>query len=218
MVNYVLENNIYFNRNKYKNHPDFLVDNLFKIHKPFESYGAGAGAGDSLENDLFIVHDNYKCKLKEYNKKNFDPFCRYKRIDLIYEKKFKIINNKKMLCEEKSFETTVAQLNFFKWAIENHILDYIIEHFNDILSSMNETEKKNKQQKTDKMKQIMKNNSNPTTDDEAELSGNEKSDDDLSLPNQINLNKKTKKKEAEGGYMKVLTHVCVRCGVFSKRN
>jgi hypothetical protein len=41
--------------------------------------------------------------------------------------------------KEKSLylESTIAQLNCFKWVIENKILDYIEEHYEDILQDMN---------------------------------------------------------------------------------
>lgn len=84
--------------------------------------------------NYIIVHDNYKCQLKEYNKKNFDPFCRWNRIRMYYDK-------------NKFFYTTIAQLNFFKWAIEKHILDYVIENLETIEKSMNEYEKSVKAEK-----------------------------------------------------------------------
>ena len=84
--------------------------------------------------NYIIVHDNYKCQLKEYNKKNFDPFCRWNRIRMYYDK-------------NKFFYTTIAQLNFFKWAIEKHILDYVIENLDTIEKSMNEYEKSVKAEK-----------------------------------------------------------------------
>jgi hypothetical protein len=34
-------------------------------------------------------------------------------------------------------ETTIGQLNFFKWAIENNIIDYIRTHYADIEQDMN---------------------------------------------------------------------------------
>jgi hypothetical protein len=34
-------------------------------------------------------------------------------------------------------ETTIGQLNFFKWAIENKIVEYIEDHYGDIESDMN---------------------------------------------------------------------------------
>ena len=34
-------------------------------------------------------------------------------------------------------ETTIGQLNFFKWAIDNKILDYIEQYYDDIERDMN---------------------------------------------------------------------------------
>ena len=60
----------------------------------------------------FTTYQSYKAQLKSYSKKKFDPFCRRKRIKFNYT-------------EDKSIETTIGQLNFFKWAIDNLIIDYI---------------------------------------------------------------------------------------------
>ena len=81
-----------------------------------------------------MIHDNYKCQLKEYNKKNFDPFCRWTRIRFYYTK-------------QKYFFTTIAQLNFFKWMIENYIIDYILDNLSTIEKSMIAYEKKIKNDK-----------------------------------------------------------------------
>jgi hypothetical protein len=67
----------------------------------------------------FIVFLEYKSQLKAYSKKQFDPFCRRSRIHYEYDK-------------GKKFETTIGQLNFFRWAIENLIIDYIMKHYNEI--------------------------------------------------------------------------------------
>ena len=72
----------------------------------------------------FIVHMNYKSQLKAYSKKQFDPFCRRDRINFFYDK-----NN--------SITTTVGQLNFFRWAIQNNILEYIEENIENIEKDMN---------------------------------------------------------------------------------
>tara|TARA_Y100000817_G_scaffold211862_2_gene166415 strand:+ start:3430 stop:4008 length:579 start_codon:yes stop_codon:yes gene_type:complete len=69
------------------------------------------------------VFHTYKSQLKAYSKKRFDPFCRRDRIN------FK--------CGNDNIETTIGQLNFFKWAISNLILEYIFIHKNDIEEDMN---------------------------------------------------------------------------------
>jgi len=72
----------------------------------------------------FKVYNDYKLKLKAYAKKKFDPFCRWERISIPYD-------------EKTYMETTIGQLNFFKWAIENNIIDYIRAHYADIEQDMN---------------------------------------------------------------------------------
>jgi hypothetical protein len=76
------------------------------------------------ETQRFKVYHDYKLKLKAYSKKRFDPFCRWDRITIPYD-------------ETKFMETTIGQLNFFKWAIENRIVDYIQEHYKEIEEDMN---------------------------------------------------------------------------------
>ena len=72
---------------------------------------------------------NYKAQLKSFSKKQFDPFCRRERISFKYN-------------ENDSVVTTVGQLNFFKWAIENDILKYIGNNLKDIEEDMNQNIKK----------------------------------------------------------------------------
>lgn len=74
--------------------------------------------------NMIIVHSNYKGQLKECSKKQFDPFCRRSRVRFYYGPR-------------KYFLTTVGQLNFFKWAIENYIVDYIEEYYREIEDDMN---------------------------------------------------------------------------------
>ena len=72
----------------------------------------------------FKVFIDYKLRLRAYGKKKFDPFCRWERIAMPYENDTKI-------------ETTIGQLNFFKWTLENNILKYIEEHRREIEEDMN---------------------------------------------------------------------------------
>ena len=72
----------------------------------------------------FKVYVDYKLKLKAYSKKRFDPFCRWDRISIPYK-------------GDKYIETTIGQLNFFKWALENKVIDYIDENYETIEEDMN---------------------------------------------------------------------------------
>lgn len=85
--------------------------------------------------ERFKVHLGYKQKLKAYNKKKFDPFCRWERITVPYDES-----------GETLIETTIGQLNFFKWALEHKIIDYIEDHYDEIEKDMmnrNSISKKN---------------------------------------------------------------------------
>ena len=72
----------------------------------------------------FKVYNDYKLKLKAYSKRRFDPFCRWDRITVPYN-------------ENSHIQTTIGQLNFFKWALENHVVDYIEQNYANIEKDMN---------------------------------------------------------------------------------
>ncbi|MHB1952224.1 MAG: DUF7197 family protein [Sulfobacillus sp.] len=76
----------------------------------------------------FFVYPEYKAQLKGYSKKQFDPFCRRNRIEFEYA----LGSGRK-----SAIITTIAQLNFFKWAIENGVLDYVEKHLEEITKDMN---------------------------------------------------------------------------------
>jgi len=88
----------------------------------------------------FKVYDDYKLKLKAYSKNRFDPFCRWDRINIPYT-------------NGKFIETTIGQLNFFKWALENKVIDYIEQNYNEIEKDMNN------RNSTSKRKEIVTDNS-----------------------------------------------------------
>lgn len=73
----------------------------------------------------FKVYNDYKLKLKAYSKKRFDPFCRWERTMV-------------PLDDNKYIETTIGQLNFFKWAIENNVIDFINQNYYEIDADMNQ--------------------------------------------------------------------------------
>ena len=90
-----------------------------------------------LKGTYNIVSNNFIDFLslsRSYSKKRFDPFCRRERIQFEYD-------------ENKHIETTVGQLNFFKWAIDNLIIDYIKLHYSEIEEDMNESYNMIKKQK-----------------------------------------------------------------------
>jgi len=76
------------------------------------------------EKTRFKVYSDYKLKLKAYSKKRFDPFCRWDRISIPYK-------------DGNYIETTIGQLNFFKWAIENGVIKFIEDNYDEIEQDMN---------------------------------------------------------------------------------
>ena len=72
----------------------------------------------------FKVYIDYKLKLRSYSKKRFDPFCRWDRINIPYK-------------NETHIQTTIGQLNFFKWAFDNNVIDYIEQNYSEIEKDMN---------------------------------------------------------------------------------
>jgi hypothetical protein len=74
--------------------------------------------------ERFKVFHNYKLELKAYSKVRFDPFSRRERIMIPYK-------------DDTCLQTTIGQLNFFKWAIENQVLEYIEKNYDEIEADMN---------------------------------------------------------------------------------
>jgi len=94
---------------------DWFATNYAK--KFFTVYEVGA-------NRRFKVYVDYKLKLKAYSKRRFDPFCRWDRITIPYG-------------NGTFIQTTIGQLNFFKWALENGVVAYIESHYGTIEDDMN---------------------------------------------------------------------------------
>lgn len=91
-----------------------------------------------LDGQEFIVYLSYKGQLKAYSKQYFDPNCRRERI------MFQIPGY-------ESFMTTIGKLNFFRWALDSNILEYIEGHeeeirkgYNTYLKEMIQTQRSNK--------------------------------------------------------------------------
>ena len=92
-------------------------------------------------NNVVNIYNDYKLQLKAYSKLLFDPFKRHFKIDFYY-------NNSNFIT------TTIGQLNFLKWLIENNIYNYILEHKQTIIKKMLDStkiiEKKKAQNKSKK--------------------------------------------------------------------
>jgi hypothetical protein len=146
VTNYCKKFNVLYNINDFKEKDSSLVENQTELQQLLQAQVPPSQVScqvpqvpcqvpqvpqltaqqkkDQSFDNFIIVHNNYKGQLKAYSKKNFDPFCRRNRIRFYYD-------------ENKYFITTVGQLNFFKWALENYIINYIKAHLKDIENDMN---------------------------------------------------------------------------------
>lgn len=88
--------------------------------------------------EIFRVFRSYRAQLKGSKKKEFDPFCRGETITLEYESP---IDGEKV-----AFETAICQLKFFKWAIENLVLDYVETNYNMIYEDMKQNSSKSQKE------------------------------------------------------------------------
>jgi len=93
---------------------DWFVTNYSKRHT----------IGYVLGGQEFMVYMSYKSQLKAYSKKLFDPFCRRERIMF-------------SLPGTEQFVTTVGKLNFFRWAIEKNVIEYLKVHREVVETEMN---------------------------------------------------------------------------------
>jgi hypothetical protein len=101
------------------------------------------------ENTVFFPFKSYKSQLKAYSKKYCDPFCRRERVIFDYQNNLIIDFKSTIKLNHKNYIiTTIGQLNFFKFAIQDLIINYAIENITDIENDMNGTLKKRETEKT----------------------------------------------------------------------
>ena len=120
------------------------------------------------EGDRFFVWTRFRSAEDGYSKEMFDPYCRKDRIIIPYDETTQIV-------------TTIGQLNFFKWAIVNKVIDYIIDHYEEITRDMN-------------IRLTQKNKHSVTEDSLSSLSSMSTED---SVVSNSNHNSKTRKKREE---------------------
>ena len=77
--------------------------------------------GDS---GYFNVYMNYRSQLKAFKKILFDPFRRRDRIMFHFDNK------------EDALNTTIGQLNFFRWAIDNDVIKHLEQNIEEVENDM----------------------------------------------------------------------------------
>jgi hypothetical protein len=157
---------------------DWFATNYAK--KFFTVYEVGA-------NRRFKVYVDYKLKLKAYSKRRFDPFCRWDRITIPYS-------------NGTFIQTTIGQLNFFKWALENGVVAYIEAHYGTIEDDMNA---RNSTSRRNNHTHALSDEENECANDDATAEGISNSNPSNSNPSNSNPsnsnknNNKTRKKREE---------------------
>lgn len=146
---------------------------------------------DVIEDTKFKVYDRYKLQLKAYSKRRFDPFCRWERISIPYK-------------DGLFMETTLGQLNFFKWAIEYMILEYIEKNYDEIELDMNQRNSNASSRRSD-ASSLRSMESAATTVSDQSMESIESRIATTFIPAIISTDGKTRKKRQE------LTEAVVRC-------
>lgn len=114
---------------------DWFVTNYCKKHGVVIT----CATDDSVSH--FNVYLSYRSQLKAYSKQQFDPFRRRERLEFHFN-------------DEVVIETTIGQLNFFRWVLQYELVPYIEENFQNIESDMINSQKENQQKRqcTDNIK------------------------------------------------------------------
>ena len=91
---------------------DYFVVTYAKTHEVWYTIVAPDG-----QETPFYVNSQYATQLKRYTKSRFDPFCRGAKKDF------------------RGCQTNLKQLNFFRWAITHHVIDYAVAHLPEIAAA-----------------------------------------------------------------------------------
>ena len=102
-----------------------------------------------LNDEYFSARISYKAQLDSFTKKYFDPFRRRKKFNYHFNKK----NTDEFLY------TTIGQLNFFMWAFQHGIIEYIEDNYDTLILAMKQSNKEDKKKKEEK--KINNANKNP---------------------------------------------------------
>ena len=114
---------------------DWLVTNYAKKHNITYQVTGPGGCPSSF--NMFV---EYKSQLKGFSKRYFDPFCRRERLEFpgTPPPPKDAPPAPAAVCGDVSFSTTIGQLNFFKWALLNRVVQYARAHGDAIEADMME--------------------------------------------------------------------------------
>jgi hypothetical protein len=103
--------------------------------------------------EVFDVHISYKAQLKSYKKRYFDPFRRKKKFHYCYD----------LSDTTKTINTTIGQMNFFRWAISNRIIEFVEKNIAQVTKAMNTSNKEDKKKKDKKKTDTSKSDDESST-------------------------------------------------------
>jgi hypothetical protein len=130
---------------------DWFVTNYCKKYNI--NYILSKNGGDIT----YFPFKSYKSQLKAYSKKFCDPFCRRERVIFDYQNNNIINFNPSVKLGHKEYIiTTIGQLNFFRFAIQDNIINYAIGHIIEIENDMNGTLKNRENEKKINTGEFMK--------------------------------------------------------------
>lgn len=93
----------------------------------YSSYPDNIKEEDSHKIKKVNLYLDYRAQLKSYAKINFDSFRRHNRISFIID------NN-----TNDFIETTIGQLNFFRWAFNNNVIKFAVDNYEKIHQNMSD--------------------------------------------------------------------------------
>lgn len=132
MTSILLENLIkFYNKTENFNQLTDIINNNKKVSMRLIEWFVTVYAKENNR----ILHCNYKNMLKGLNKVNFDPYCRKvkgKETIFLFE------------CNSGNCYTTIAQANFYKWIIEENIIGYINDDYDNIFNKFSSSKKLHK--------------------------------------------------------------------------
>ena len=76
----------------------------------------------------FTVYTEYRAQLRAFSKHAFDPFRRHNRISFVV--------NERQDGTPIFVDTTIGQLNFFRWALQNKVIDYVLRNLSTVEDDM----------------------------------------------------------------------------------
>tara|TARA_Y100000768_G_scaffold331495_1_gene270739 strand:- start:12627 stop:13118 length:492 start_codon:yes stop_codon:yes gene_type:complete len=124
----------FYNNNKFNKIIDIITGNseisLRTIDWFVTNYSQKYNIICNINNKNINIYNSYKNQLRAFNKRFFDPFCRINKNNMIKRIIFKYN-------DEQYIETTIGQINFFKWALEYNIISYIENNYINIYNDLN---------------------------------------------------------------------------------